>query len=163
VRAEGDLLLIGSGSGRTPTLVAHAEMVASLVCGVRPLWLDSQSHSDDEVAVAAAVALTPSSCVALITADASAPLAAIARATGGAVVRLPAPTPKAMTQPEASSANSNSNSNSSASSAVLLSAQPMASLFEQTMALVSDALVLELMDRTGQSTDTMFARHANLE
>jgi 6-phospho-3-hexuloisomerase len=151
VRAEGDLLLIGSGSGRTPTLVAHAEMVASLVCGVRPLWLDSQSHSDDEVAVAAAVALTPSSCVALITADASAPLAAIARATGGAVVRLPAPTPKA------------SNSNSSASSAVLLSAQPMASLFEQTMALVSDALVLELMDRTGQSTDTMFARHANLE
>eukprot|EP01047_Picozoa_sp_COSAG01_P105034 COSAG01_NODE_34292_length_550_cov_0.798226_1_plen_85_part_00 len=45
----------------------------------------------------------------------------------------------------------------------VLSAQPMASLFEQTMALVSDALVLELMDRMGQSTDTMFARHANLE
>ena len=39
----------------------------------------------------------------------------------------------------------------------------MGSLFEQASFLILDALVLELMDRLGETGDTMFARHANLE
>jgi 6-phospho-3-hexuloisomerase len=43
------------------------------------------------------------------------------------------------------------------------SAQPMGSLFEQALLLVLDALVMEVMDRKGLSSDVMFQKHANLE
>lgn len=43
------------------------------------------------------------------------------------------------------------------------SAQPMASTFEEASLLVYDALVLELMERTGQRADELAARHANIE
>ena len=43
------------------------------------------------------------------------------------------------------------------------SIQPMGSLFEQLSGLTFDAAVLELMERTGETGETMFSRHANLE
>jgi 6-phospho-3-hexuloisomerase len=41
--------------------------------------------------------------------------------------------------------------------------QPMASLFEQTLLLYYDAVILMLMEQTGQTSTVMFGKHANLE
>ena len=41
--------------------------------------------------------------------------------------------------------------------------QPMGSLFEQTLLLFYDAVILRYMDKKGLTSDTMFGRHANLE
>lgn len=41
--------------------------------------------------------------------------------------------------------------------------QPMASLFEQTLIVLYDAVILGLMDQKDQSSRQMFGRHANLE
>lgn len=41
--------------------------------------------------------------------------------------------------------------------------QPMASLFEQTLLLFYDAVILRLMEQTGQTSTVMFGKHANLE
>lgn len=41
--------------------------------------------------------------------------------------------------------------------------QPMASLFEQTMLVFFDAIILRMMKKTGQTTKQMFGKHANLE
>ena len=43
------------------------------------------------------------------------------------------------------------------------SQQPMGSLFEQAAFLFFETVVLELMQRSGQNSGTMFLRHANLE
>jgi 6-phospho-3-hexuloisomerase len=43
------------------------------------------------------------------------------------------------------------------------SVQPMGSLFEQSMLILCDSLILGLMQRTGVSAAQMFERHANLE
>ena len=44
-----------------------------------------------------------------------------------------------------------------------LTIQPMASLFEQTLIILYDAVILRLMDQKDQSSGQMFGRHANLE
>lgn len=59
-------------------------------------------------------------------------------------VRIPAPSPKA------------------APSAVV-SVQPMGTLFEQALLVVLDVVVLLLMARLGETSQSMFARHTNLE
>ncbi|MCE3203874.1 6-phospho-3-hexuloisomerase [Paenibacillus sonchi] len=41
--------------------------------------------------------------------------------------------------------------------------QPMASLFEQTLLLFYDAVILRIMEETGQTSTRMFGNHANLE
>ncbi|WP_186578484.1 6-phospho-3-hexuloisomerase [Aquibacillus kalidii] len=41
--------------------------------------------------------------------------------------------------------------------------QPMASLFEQTLLLFFDSIILRYMELKGLNTDSMFSRHANLE
>lgn len=41
--------------------------------------------------------------------------------------------------------------------------QPMASLFEQTLLVFYDAVILRMMEKTGQTTQRMFGKHANLE
>ena len=61
------------------------------------------------------------------------------------VIHIPAPTPKA------------------AMADTFRSIQPMGSLFEQSLLLYLDAVVLRLMERRGDDSDTMFTRHANLE
>jgi 6-phospho-3-hexuloisomerase len=43
------------------------------------------------------------------------------------------------------------------------SIQPMGSLFEQSLLLTLDLIVLGLMEASGQDSDGMFGRHANLE
>lgn len=61
------------------------------------------------------------------------------------IVKVSAPTPKTNRSAEASSI------------------QPMGSLFEQSLLLILDALILRLMEKRSIDTDAMFARHANLE
>lgn len=41
--------------------------------------------------------------------------------------------------------------------------QPMGSLFEQTLLLFFDSIILRVMEKKGQDSKTMFGRHANLE
>ncbi|MFB5674944.1 6-phospho-3-hexuloisomerase [Paenibacillus terreus] len=41
--------------------------------------------------------------------------------------------------------------------------QPMGSLFEQSMLLFGDAVILRIMERTKQTTESMYGKHANLE
>lgn len=43
------------------------------------------------------------------------------------------------------------------------SAQPLGTLFEQSLAIVCDAMVIELMSRLGATVASMRARHANIE
>lgn len=43
------------------------------------------------------------------------------------------------------------------------SVQPMTTLNEQCLGIFFDALVLEIMDKTSETHDTMWARHSNLE
>ena len=43
------------------------------------------------------------------------------------------------------------------------SVQPMGSLFEQSLFILLDCLILSLMKRQGITADDMFTRHANLE
>ena len=62
-----------------------------------------------------------------------------------AAVAIPAPTPKS-SAPQAFS-----------------SVQPMGSLFEQSLLLTMDSLILLLMEQTGKDGAEMFALHANLE
>ncbi len=45
----------------------------------------------------------------------------------------------------------------------LVSIQPMTTLNEQSLGIFFDALVLELMEKMGETHDTMWARHSNLE
>ena len=45
----------------------------------------------------------------------------------------------------------------------LLSRQPMKTLFEQTLFLSLEAMVLALMQQTGQTASALARRHANLE
>lgn len=61
------------------------------------------------------------------------------------VVKIPAPTPKA----DVGNA--------------FKSIQPMGSLFEQSLLLYLDAVILRLMEKQGNDSGTMFTRHANLE
>lgn len=107
---EGDLLLIGSGSGETRTLVGMADKAKSLHAQVAVLTTQPQSSIG-------------------VLAD----------------VVLPLPgTPKEQ-------------------SGSTLTIQPMGALFEQTLLLFLDAVILRLMGKTDQTAATMFGKHANLE
>lgn len=108
--ASGDLLLVGSGSGETKSLVAMAEKARGL---------------DATVALAT---VAPASTLARLAAT---------------VVVIPA----AVKDGGGSGG----------------SAQPMGSLFEQSLLLLLDAVVLRLMARQGIDAAAMFGRHANLE
>ncbi|MBQ16737.1 MAG: 6-phospho-3-hexuloisomerase [Planctomycetaceae bacterium] len=110
--AAGDLLVVGSGSGSTGSMVAIAQKAAAL--GGR---------------------------IALVTIREGSPIGELAEIQ----LCVPAPTPKLDGPDEASSI------------------QPMGSLFEQSLLVVLDAVVLGLMDRLASDPGTMFSRHANLE
>ena len=109
---ENDLLLIGSGSGRTTSLVQVATLAKALKAKV-----------------------------ALITATRLSPIGAMA----DRIVEINAPTPKAAAVTRS------------------FSIQPMGTLFEQTLGLLLDIIVLQLMGELSVSAEQMFARHANLE
>jgi 6-phospho-3-hexuloisomerase len=111
--AASDLLILGSGSGRTASLLAMAEQAQRR--GARVL---------------------------LFTTDATSPLARLSNFQ----VVIPAPSLKpADGVPD------------------YTSVQPMGTLFEQSMFILCDSLILGLMQRTGISAAQMFERHANLE
>jgi 6-phospho-3-hexuloisomerase len=110
--AAGDLLLIGSGSGRTTSQVSHASRAKAL--GAR---------------------------IGLITSAESSPIGEVA----DALVRIDILRPK------------------SANAEDTRSIQPMATLFEQSLALLLDLLTVQLMQELGLTAEEMFARHANLE
>jgi 6-phospho-3-hexuloisomerase len=107
-----DLLVIGSGSGATASLVAMAEKAKKI-----------------------------GASVALVTIFPGSPIGQLA----DAVVRIPAPTPKADGEEQ------------------FASVQPMGSLFEQSLLIFFDIIVMRLMEKTGLDSGTMFERHANLE
>jgi 6-phospho-3-hexuloisomerase len=109
---KGDLLVIGSGSGQTASLVGYARRARNLQAQV-----------------------------SLITTTASSPIADQA----ACVVCILAPTPKLL------------------GSDMSLSIQPMGSLFEQSLGLMLDIVILQLMDELGMDAEQMFTRHANLE
>jgi 6-phospho-3-hexuloisomerase len=107
-----DLLLIGSGSGATASLVAMAEKAKKIGAGV------------------ALVTIFPDSRIGQLA---------------DAVVKIPAPTPKGE------------------GAAQFTSVQPMGSLFEQSLLIFFDIIVMRLMEKKGLDSTTMFERHANLE
>lgn len=106
----GDLLIIGSGSGATSSLVSLAHKARA--AGVR---------------------------IALLTTDPSSEIARLA----DVVVALPGA--------------------SKSDAGTRASIQPMGSAFEQLAFLTYDAIVLELMSRLGETSETMYGRHADLE
>jgi len=108
----GDLLLVGSGSGSTGSLLSVARRAVE--AGGR---------------------------MALVTIRTGSPIGELADVE----LFVPAPTPKLDGPSEAESI------------------QPMGSLFEQSLLVVLDAVVLALMERRGESAETMFSRHTNLE
>jgi 6-phospho-3-hexuloisomerase len=107
----GDLLIIGSGSGETKTLVPIAEKAKNIGGTV------------------AAITISPDSTIGKLA---------------DIVVKLPG-APK-----DQSTGN-------------YQTIQPMGSLFEQTMLLFYDALILRFMEKKGLDSNKMYGKHANLE
>ena len=110
---EGDLIIIGSGSGTTGGPAGHARIAKH--AGAR---------------------------VAAVTAAVESPLSQIAHIR----IRLPAPTPK-VHEPKGPPP----------------SVQPLGSLFEQTMLVYFDALIIMLMEQMDVEEDTLLQRHTRLE
>ncbi len=108
----GDLLIIGSGSGRTASLIGYSGRASEL--GARVALITGTRGSQTE-------------------------------ANADIIVHILAPSPKTGAETSVGSM------------------QPMANLFEQSMGLLLDMLVMQLMEEVGQKTDEMFTRHANLE
>ncbi|MCE2395409.1 6-phospho-3-hexuloisomerase [Candidatus Poribacteria bacterium] len=109
---DKDVLLIGSGSGSTSSLVVSANKADAI-----------------------------GATICLITIDENAPIAQVAEV----VLTIAAPSPKVNKD------------------LGFRSVQPMGSLFEQSLLLTLEAIVLLLMRKTGKTTELMFTRHANLE
>lgn len=109
---SGDVLVIGSGSGRTASLLSSAKKARAL-----------------------------GASLLLVTIDPSSPIGQLA----DFVIRVPAPSPKASGGGESSSV------------------QPMGSLFEQSLFILLDALIVMLMEKREINAADMFGRHANLE
>ena len=109
-----DVLILGSGSGKTPGLLAIGEQARRL--GAKTI---------------------------LFTADETAPLAVLA----DHLVLIPAP----LIEDEMEGENGRT------------SVQPLGTLFEQSLLILGDSLILGLMQRMGVDATQMFERHANLE
>ena len=108
---KDDLLIIGSGSGETKTLVSIAEKAKSIGGTI------------------AAVTINPESTIGQLA---------------DIIVKLPG-APKDQSDGD------------------YKTIQPMGSLFEQTMLLFYDALILRFMEKKGLDSNKMYGKHANLE
>lgn len=106
----GDLFIIASGSGETPSLVAMAEKAVSIGATIAAVTI----HPDSKIGKLADI-----------------------------VVEVPA------------QAKADGNSGKSI--------QPMGSLFEQSLLVFFDSLILKLMETKEIGSQTMYGRHANLE
>jgi len=105
------------------------------------LLIASGSGATGSLVVMAQKAKTVGAQLGLITIDRNSPIGGLA----DVVLEIAAPSPKAQKKVEATSI------------------QPMGALFEQTLFLTGDALILLLMEKTAENSDRMFQRHANLE
>lgn len=109
---DADLLVIGSGSGETGSLISMAKKAQKI-----------------------------GGSIALITILPESSLGKLADIT----VKIPAPTPKA------------------SGAEAWTSIQPMGSLFEQSLLIFLDIIILKLMEQRANDSDELFKRHANLE
>jgi 6-phospho-3-hexuloisomerase len=108
---QGDIFIIGSGSGETKSLVAMAEKAKNIG------------------ATLAAITIFPESTIGKLA---------------DITIQVPA---------QAKSGEDVGNR----------SIQPMGSLFEQSLLLIYDSVILRFMERKGMNSETMYGRHANLE
>lgn len=108
---DGDLVIIGSGSGETISLIHTAEKARSLK------------------AVIAALTINPESSIG---------------SQSDLIIKMPG-SPKDKSDGD------------------YKTIQPMGSLFEQTLMLFYDAVILKIMEKKGLKSQTMFTKHANLE
>jgi 6-phospho-3-hexuloisomerase len=108
---KGDLLIIGTGSGETKSLVPAAEKARSIGGSVAAITISLES-------------------------------------TIGKIAHIAVKLPGAIKdQPNSS----------------YKTIQPMGALFEQTLLLYCEAVILKMMQKQGLDTDMMFTKHANLE
>lgn len=108
---KDDILIIGSGSGETKSLVSMAEKAKSIGGTI------------------AAVTIFPESTIGKLA---------------DITIKLPG-SPKDQSKGD------------------YTTIQPMGSLFEQTLLVFYDAVILRFMEKKGLDTDKMYGRHANLE
>lgn len=105
------------------------------------LLIASGSGSTGSLVVMAQKAKTIDARLALVTIDQHSPIGKLA----DIVLTIPAPSPKVQR------------------ASGFTSIQPMGSLFEQSLLLTLDAVIVMLMERQNKTSDLMFTRHANLE
>ncbi|KHF40175.1 6-phospho-3-hexuloisomerase [Halalkalibacter okhensis] len=108
---EGDIFIVGSGSGETQSLVSMAEKARSLRATV------------------AAVTISPDSTIGRLA---------------DITIQIPA---------QAKSGEITGNH----------TIQPMGSLFEQSLLLLYDAVILRVMEKNNLTSQKMYGKHANLE
>ncbi|MBN8436346.1 6-phospho-3-hexuloisomerase [Priestia flexa] len=108
---KDDILIIGSGSGETKSLVSMAEKAKSIGGKI------------------ATVTIFPASTIGQLA---------------DVTIKLPG-SPKDQSEGD------------------YKTIQPMGSLFEQTLLLFYDAVILRFMEKKGLDTNKMYGRHANLE
>jgi len=139
---SGDLLVAGSGSGATESLVVMCEKAKGLGAG---LALVTTARDSSLGRIANLVVEIPA-------------------ATPKRVARAAAPE-RAGERASAAEADADSvrGGAAAADQGRVTSRQPMAALFEQALWLVLDSIILMLMERSRMSSEEMFARHANLE
>ena len=111
--AANDLLILGSGSGRTASLLTMAR----------------QAQNQEAK-------------VLLFTTDAASPISELA----DQLVHVPAPS-----------------LGMNAGEREQMSIQPMGTLFEQSLFILCDSLILSMMRQSGVSAEQMLERHANLD
>jgi len=108
----GDLLIIGSASGETPSVVLNCKKARKIGAGI-----------------------------ASITASKESTVAGLS----DIVITIPTKTPKVPDR------------------AGVSSVQPMGNLFEQSLLILTDIIVMNLMERLSIDSEMMFKNHANLE
>ena len=111
--SAGDLLIVGSGSGQTVSLIGQARRASELNARVALITIAERS---------------------------------VVSEYADTILRIRASSPK-LADAEADNA----------------SAQPPGSLYEQSLCILCDVLIWQLMEELGTDTGLMFARHANLE
>jgi 6-phospho-3-hexuloisomerase len=124
------------------TVFVVGETTAPSIVEQDLLILASGSGRTTSLLVIAGVARRQGAKILLFTTDASSPLAELAD------YRVVIPAPSIKTAEGISG---------------LVSVQPLGTLFEQSMLILCDSLILGLMQRTGINAAQMFERHANLE
>lgn len=117
------------------------ETITPAISGDDLLLIGSGSGSTASLQVMSRRARAGGARLALISTRADSPIGQMA----DMVLTIPASTPKAGNPPNPQSI------------------QPMASLFEQSLSLILDALILMLISKLNMDSEAMFNRHANLE